>query len=96
MNAFLTAPERRALRRVLGLLDVDRRGFALSVLLGTLGLGSAIALAATSAWLIARAAQQPPVLYLTVAATSVRTRTTSSSAMSPAAWRRSVSRKVSW
>lgn len=72
MNAFLTAPERRALRRVLGLLDVDRRGFALSVLLGTLGLGSAIALAATSAWLIARAAQQPPVLYLTVAATSVR------------------------
>lgn len=72
MNTFLTAPERRALRRVLGLLDVDRRGFALSVLLGTLGLGSAIALAATSAWLIARAAQQPPVLYLTVAATSVR------------------------
>ncbi|MDN6625002.1 MAG: hypothetical protein L0K84_08235, partial [Acidipropionibacterium jensenii] len=72
MTLLLTAPERRALRRVLGLLDVSRRGFALSVLLGTLGLGSAIALGATSAWLIARAAQQPPVLYLTVAATSVR------------------------
>lgn len=72
MTVLLTAPERRALRRVLHLLDVDRRGFALSVLLGTLGLGSAIALAATAAWLIARAAQQPPVLYLTVAATSVR------------------------
>lgn len=72
MTVFLTPAERRALRRVLGLLDVDRRGVALSVLLGALGLGSAVALAATSAWLIARASQHPPVLYLTVAAVSVR------------------------
>lgn len=72
MTLFLTPTERRALGRVLNLLDVDRRGFALSVLLGVVGLGSSIALAATSAWLIARASQHPPVLYLTVAATSVR------------------------
>lgn len=72
MTLFLTPTERRALARVLRLLNVDRRGFALSVLLGVVGLGSSIALAATSAWLIARASQQPPVLYLTVAATSVR------------------------
>ncbi|RRC96359.1 thiol reductant ABC exporter subunit CydC [Schaalia canis] len=72
MTLFLTPVERKALRRVLSLLDVDRRGFALSVLLGVVGLGSSIALAATSAWLIARASQHPPVLYLTVAATSVR------------------------
>lgn len=72
MTLFLTPAERKALKRVLSLLDVDRRGFALSVLLGVVGLGSSIALAATSAWLIARASQHPPVLYLTVAATSVR------------------------
>lgn len=72
MTLLLTRPERRALRRVVRLLDVERPGFVLSVALGSLGLGSAIALAATSAWLIARAAQMPPVLYLTVAAVSVR------------------------
>lgn len=72
MTLFLTPTERTALRRVLTLLDVDRRGFTLSVVLGVVGLGSSIALAATSAWLIARASQHPPVLYLTVAATSVR------------------------
>lgn len=69
---FLTPAERHALRRVLRMLEVDRFAFALSVLLGCLGLGSAIALAATSAWLIARASQMPPVLTLSVAATAVR------------------------
>ncbi|SFD85914.1 ATP-binding cassette, subfamily C, CydCD [Actinopolyspora alba] len=41
--------------------------------LGVLSLLSGIALTATSAWLIARAAQQPPVLTLSVAAVGVRT-----------------------
>ncbi|HEY0259516.1 MAG TPA: thiol reductant ABC exporter subunit CydC [Lacisediminihabitans sp.] len=72
MRFLLTASERRSLRRVLGLLDIDARGVVLSVVLGSLGLGSAVALSATSAWLIARASQQPPVLYLTVAAVAVR------------------------
>ncbi len=72
MSIFLTPAERSALRRVITFLNVDWKAFARSVLFGVLGLGSAIALAATSAWLIARASQHPPVLYLTVAATSVR------------------------
>ncbi|WP_045696958.1 thiol reductant ABC exporter subunit CydD [Streptomyces rubellomurinus] len=46
--------------------------FALSVLLGALALGSAVALMATSGYLISRASQMPPVLYLMMAVTSVR------------------------
>ncbi|PRW63031.1 glutathione/cysteine ABC transporter permease/ATP-binding protein [Actinopolyspora mortivallis] len=41
--------------------------------LAVLSLASGVALTATSAWLIARAAQQPPVLTLSVAAVGVRT-----------------------
>ncbi len=69
----ITREERRALRRVLPLVGLDKGGFALSVLLGSGALGAAIALGATAAWLIARASQHPPVLYLTVAAVAVRT-----------------------
>jgi thiol reductant ABC exporter CydC subunit len=46
---------------------------AVAVLCGVLASGSAIGLMATSAWLISRAAQHPPVLYLTVAIVAVRT-----------------------
>ncbi|WP_326546760.1 ATP-binding cassette domain-containing protein [Mycolicibacterium sp. ND9-15] len=45
---------------------------SLAVLLGVLSLGSALALAAVSAWLITRAWQMPPVLDLTVAVVAVR------------------------
>ncbi|MBB6334490.1 thiol reductant ABC exporter subunit CydC [Schaalia hyovaginalis] len=69
---ILTDPERAALRRIIPLLEVDKKGFALSVLLGSGALGAAIALSATAAWLIARASEHPPVLFLTVAAVSVR------------------------
>ena len=72
MRPFLTRSESAALRRCIAMLQVSRSGFALSLLLGVTALGSAIALGGTAAWLIARASQQPPVLYLTVAATSVR------------------------
>ncbi len=44
-----------------------------AALVGALASGCAVGLMATSAWLIARAAQQPPVLYLMVAIVSVRT-----------------------
>lgn len=44
----------------------------LAVLFGTLALGSALALATVSAWLITRAWQMPPVLDLTVAVVAVR------------------------
>ncbi|WP_035799188.1 thiol reductant ABC exporter subunit CydD [Kitasatospora mediocidica] len=43
-----------------------------AVLLGSLALGCAVALLALSGWLISRASQQPPVLYLMMAVTSVR------------------------
>jgi ATP-binding cassette subfamily C protein CydCD len=43
-----------------------------SAVLGTLALGCSVALLALSGWLIARASQQPPVLYLMMAVTGVR------------------------
>ncbi|MGW3039824.1 thiol reductant ABC exporter subunit CydD [Kitasatospora sp. NPDC001159] len=45
---------------------------ALSVLLGSLALGCAVALMAASGYLISRASQMPPVLYLMTAVTAVR------------------------
>ncbi|MEV6671137.1 thiol reductant ABC exporter subunit CydD [Streptomyces sp. NPDC051162] len=49
-----------------------RARFALSLLLGALALGSAVGLMGVSGWLISRASQQPPVLYLMVAVTATR------------------------
>ena len=72
MTLFLTDDERRALRRAVGLLDLDHRRFAASVAAGTLGLGSAIGLSAVAAWLIARASQEPDVVALGVAPVAVR------------------------
>ena len=46
--------------------------FALALLLGSLALLSAVGLMATSGWLISRASQHPPVLYLMVAVTATR------------------------
>ena len=45
---------------------------ALALVVGAATAGAAIGLMATSAWLIARAAERPPVLYLMVAVTGVR------------------------
>lgn len=61
-----------ALHQAVKLFDLPVKKLLLSTLLGVLALGSAIALAATSAWLIARASQMPPVMTLTVATVSVR------------------------
>lgn len=58
--------------RAVRLLDVNPRHAAFAVLLGVLALGSAVALAAVSAWLITRAAQMPPVLELSAATVAVR------------------------
>ena len=54
------------------MLGVRPSRVALAILAGVGAIGSAIALAAVSAWLIARASQQPPVLHLTVAVVAVR------------------------
>ncbi|OKJ61128.1 ABC transporter [Streptomyces sp. CB02009] len=44
----------------------------LALLLGSLALGSAVGLMAVSGWLISRASEQPPVLYLMTAVTATR------------------------
>lgn len=54
------------------LLRPRLRRFVLAVALGVLSLGSALALAGVSAWLITRAWQMPPVLDLSVAVVAVR------------------------
>ncbi|MEU8591111.1 thiol reductant ABC exporter subunit CydD [Streptomyces sp. NPDC048664] len=68
-----TAGRGGALARVRAMAGPRRGRFALALLLGTLALGSAVGLMATSGWLISRASQQPPVLYLMVAVTATRT-----------------------
>ncbi|MFE3770309.1 thiol reductant ABC exporter subunit CydD [Streptomyces sp. NPDC059122] len=63
---------RSALGRLRGLARARRARLALALLLGSLALGSAVGLMATSGWLISRASQEPPVLYLMVAVTATR------------------------
>ncbi|WP_182111535.1 thiol reductant ABC exporter subunit CydC [Actinotalea sp. JY-7876] len=72
MSAPRPARQRDPLLRTLAMLDVDRGRVVRAVLAGAGSLGSAVALAAVSAWLIARASQMPPVMYLTIAAVTVR------------------------
>ncbi|WP_084760597.1 thiol reductant ABC exporter subunit CydC [Nocardia mangyaensis] len=55
-----------------GLLGLSPWRVAVAIGWGVLALGSGLALAALAAWLIARAWQMPPVLYLSVAVTAVR------------------------
>ncbi|MCF0080368.1 thiol reductant ABC exporter subunit CydD [Streptomyces lomondensis] len=61
-----------ALARVRAMSGARRGRLGLALLLGSLALGSAVGLMATSGWLISRASQQPPVLYLMVAVTATR------------------------
>ncbi|MFD9629143.1 thiol reductant ABC exporter subunit CydD [Streptomyces violascens] len=67
------AAARNPLARVRAAARGLRGRIALALLLGALALGSAVGLMATSGWLISRASQQPPVLYLMVAVTATRT-----------------------
>ncbi|WP_055546040.1 thiol reductant ABC exporter subunit CydD [Streptomyces sp. NBRC 110028] len=82
-EARLTGPDDTAARGtdtaaagVLARMRAAARGgrgrFGLALLLGSLALLSAVGLMAVSGWLIARASQQPPVLYLMVAVTATR------------------------
>jgi len=64
----MSDPARAMLRRSIPSL----RRLAPSVLFGIGSAGSTIVLLACSAWLIARAAEQPPVLYLSIAIVGVR------------------------
>jgi thiol reductant ABC exporter CydC subunit len=60
------------LRRTLALARPARGRLLLATVLGAAAVGAGVGLMATSAWLIARAAQQPPVLVLQVAIVGVR------------------------
>ncbi|TQF74255.1 thiol reductant ABC exporter subunit CydC [Rhodococcus spelaei] len=63
---------RDPLLRALRLLELNPRRVLAAVAAGVATLGSALALAALSAWLITRAWQMPPVLDLSVAVVAVR------------------------
>ncbi|MEU9912111.1 thiol reductant ABC exporter subunit CydD [Streptomyces sp. NPDC051001] len=71
-DAEAAVPTRGVLARVRAMAAPRRGSLALALLLGSLALGSAVGLMATSGWLISRASQQPPVLYLMVAVTATR------------------------
>ncbi|MFF6775715.1 thiol reductant ABC exporter subunit CydD [Streptomyces sp. NPDC012637] len=58
--------------RVRAMAGELRGRMVLALLLGSLALGSAVGLMAVSGWLISRASEQPPVLYLMVAVTATR------------------------
>ncbi|MFB6805832.1 thiol reductant ABC exporter subunit CydD [Streptomyces sp. NPDC056387] len=80
-----SAPERTAkavggdsgggdpLRRVRAVARPWQGRFRLGLLLGALAVGCSVGLMAVSGWLISRASEQPPVLYLMVAVTATRT-----------------------
>lgn len=79
-----SAPERMAkaagadtggrdpLRRVRAVARAWQGRFRLGLLLGALAVGCSVGLMAVSGWLISRASEQPPVLYLMVAVTATR------------------------
>ncbi|MFG3106504.1 thiol reductant ABC exporter subunit CydD [Streptomyces tendae] len=60
------------LSRVRAMSSARRGRLTLALLLSSLALGSAVGLMATSGYLISRASEQPPVLYLMVAVTATR------------------------
>ncbi|MFF0287731.1 thiol reductant ABC exporter subunit CydD [Streptomyces sp. NPDC005262] len=62
----------QVLARVRKAAGAQRGQLALALLLSSLALGSAVGLMAVSGWLISRASEQPPVLYLMVAVTATR------------------------
>ncbi|MFJ2444509.1 thiol reductant ABC exporter subunit CydD [Streptomyces sp. NPDC087658] len=62
----------RPLARMRAAAGKLRGRFALALVLGSCALGSAVGLMAVSGWLISRASEQPPVLYLMVAVTATR------------------------
>ncbi|MDI3420507.1 thiol reductant ABC exporter subunit CydD [Streptomyces luteolus] len=65
-------PGGRVLARVRAMAHERHGRLLLGLFLGSLALGSAVGLMATSGWLISRASEQPPVLYLMVAVTATR------------------------
>ncbi|MEV8317924.1 thiol reductant ABC exporter subunit CydD [Streptomyces sp. NPDC059900] len=65
-------PDAGVLARVRGAAQARKGKLALALLLGALAIGSSVGLMATSGWLISRASEQPPVMYLMIAVTATR------------------------
>ena len=68
----LSSPSMGSVRRVMALSKPVSGRLVLACVLGALSLASGVGLLATSAWLISRASEQPPVLFLQVAVVGVR------------------------
>ncbi|MEU5372232.1 thiol reductant ABC exporter subunit CydD [Streptomyces sp. NPDC005951] len=62
----------QVLARVRASAGAQRGQLALALLLGSLAVGSAVGLMAVSGWLISRASEEPPVMYLMMAVTATR------------------------
>ncbi|AWL39548.1 thiol reductant ABC exporter subunit CydD [Streptomyces sp. SM18] len=62
----------RVFARIRETARAERGKLSLALLLGSLAVGSSVGLMAVSGWLISRASEQPPVLYLMVAVTATR------------------------
>ncbi|MFJ3328099.1 thiol reductant ABC exporter subunit CydD [Streptomyces griseus] len=62
----------RVLARVRASAGAQRGRLTLALLLGSLAVGSAVGLMAVSGWLISRASEEPPVMYLMMAVTATR------------------------
>ncbi len=62
----------RVLARVRSSAGAQRGQLTLALLLGSLAVGSAVGLMAVSGWLISRASEEPPVMYLMMAVTATR------------------------
>ncbi|MGP3637048.1 thiol reductant ABC exporter subunit CydC, partial [Streptomyces sp. 24-1644] len=68
-----TAPRQgHVLARVRKAAGAQHGKLGLALLLGSLAVGSSVGLMAVSGWLISRASEQPPVLYLMMAVTATR------------------------
>ncbi|MEU5399701.1 thiol reductant ABC exporter subunit CydD [Streptomyces sp. NPDC005963] len=67
-----SGPGVSVLTRVRQAAGRQRGRFGFALVLGSLALGSAVGLMAVSGWLISRASEQPPVLYLMMAVTATR------------------------
>lgn len=62
----------QVLARVRESAGAQRGRLTLALLLGSLAVGSAVGLMAVSGWLISRASEEPPVMYLMMAVTATR------------------------
>ncbi|MFF9688020.1 thiol reductant ABC exporter subunit CydD [Streptomyces sp. NPDC014623] len=72
LKATSPGPGGRMPARVREAAGSQRGKLGLALLLGSLAVGSSVGLMAVSGWLISRASEQPPVMYLMVAVTATR------------------------